>query len=88
MADKIGLGEAAQALMDQFGPRLEAGRNEGRRLMAGALHERFGIASREARRLIDGLEHAASIRWIEGHSSTAQAPVIPGDVGYWQLQPA
>jgi hypothetical protein len=88
MADKIGLSEAAQTLADHFGSQLETGRDEGRRLMASALHERFGIANREARRLIDGLEHAASIRWIEGHTSTAQAPVIPGDVGYWQLQPA
>ncbi len=84
----IALTEAAAVLAEQFGSRLEAGRDEGRRLMATALHERLGISTREATRLIDALEHAGTIRWIEPRINTVRPVVPPGDIGYWQLEPA
>ena len=96
MAD-IGTTEAANALADYFGAHLEAGRDEGRRLMADALHEQLGISTREARRLIDALEHAGTIRWIVRHVGAAPsagglgvAPRVgvPESEGYWQLEPA
>ena len=93
----IGTTEAATALADHFGAQLEAGRAEGRRLMADALHQHFGIAIREARRLVDVLEHAGTIRWIEQRTDTesrigafGSTPIV-GAIhaeGYWQLEPA
>src|SRR5439155_13307793 len=59
------LTEIAGALVDYFGSQFEAERDEGRRLMAAALHERLGIPTSEATRLIEALEHAGTIRWIE-----------------------
>jgi hypothetical protein len=70
MAD-IGTTEAANALADYFGTHLETGHDEGRRLMADALHEQFGISTREARRLIDALEHAGTIHWVVRHVGAA-----------------
>jgi hypothetical protein len=46
----IGTTEAASALADHFCPHLDAGREEGRRLVADALHAHFGVPLREARR--------------------------------------
>jgi hypothetical protein len=81
------LTEIAKALVDHFGPQLAAERDEGRRLMADALHERLGIPKRESTRLIEALEHAGTIRWIEPRINTVRAVVPPGDIGYWQLEP-
>ena len=82
------LAEIASTLVDHFGSQFEAERNEGYRLMAAALHERLGIPTGEARRLIEALEHAGTIRWIEPRMNPVRAVVPPGDVGYWQLEPA
>jgi len=82
------LTEIAAALVDHFGSQLEADRDEGRRLMAAALHERLGIPANEATRLIEALEHAGTIRWIEPRINPVRAVVPPGDIGYWQLEPA
>ena len=96
MAD-IGTTEAANALADYFGAHLEAGRDEGRRLMADALHEQLGISTREARRLIDALEHAGTIQWVVRHVGAAPLAggvgvaigvAVPEGEGYWQLEPA
>jgi len=82
------LTEIAGALVDYFGSQFEAERDEGRRLMAAALHERLGIPTSEATRLIEALEHAGTIRWIEPRINPVRAVVPPGDIGYWQLEPA
>ena len=65
MADTVGIAEAAAALEDHFGNRLEVERDEGRRLMAEALQARFGIARPAARKLVEALEAAHSVRWIK-----------------------
>jgi len=67
----IGTTEAATVLADHFGARLEAGRDEGRRLMRDALHQHFGISKPDARRLVDALEHAGTIRWVMHRADTA-----------------
>jgi len=81
------LTKIAGTLVDHFGAQLAADRDEGRRLMAAALHERLGISTKEARRLIDALEQAGTIRWIEPRINTVRPVIPPGDIGYWQLEP-
>ncbi len=77
MAINIGATEAMQVLRDQFGQKLEAGSAEGRQMMADALADHFNISKDEARRLIDGLEQAHSIRWVEGQVGPALRPTPP-----------
>ena len=87
MDHPIGLTEACGALEEYFGSRLEASRDEGLRLMADVLRDRFSIPIAEARQTLRALEAAHSIHWIESHGATV--PVRPEDVvstgGYWQL---
>jgi hypothetical protein len=71
MAATISLVEAAAALHDHFGPRLDTGREEGHDLMADALRKQFGISGRAARKLVNELEQAHTIRWRAGTRSTA-----------------
>ena len=66
MAETISLSEAAQALRDHFGPQLVAGREDGRELMVDALHDDLGLSRAEAKKTIDALEQAKSIRWMGG----------------------
>jgi hypothetical protein len=86
--ENIQLTEMAGVLADHFGSQLEASRDEGRRLMAAALHERFSMPTSEATRLIDALEHAGTIRWIEARTNQVRTVMTPGQTGYWQLEPA
>ena len=95
MAATISLTEAAAALHDLFDVRLEASKDEGRRLMADALQKQFRISGREARKLVEELELARTIRYRPGHqtsgspnvSASGYAPVsIAG--GYWQIAAA
>jgi hypothetical protein len=88
--------DAAGALADFFGPHLDGNRETGRRLMTDALHKQFNIPTREARQLVDALEHAGTIRWIVRHSATASSTLGQGAIpgvgsldgdGYWQLEP-
>lgn len=88
---------AAGALADHFGARLEVERAEGRRLMADALHQQFAIPIREARQVVEALEHAGTIRWITRRAetdpriTTSSSMPVTGIVraeGYWQLEPA
>ena len=92
MAATISLADAASALHDLFDVRLDANKDEGRRLMADALQKQFHISGREARKLVEDLEHARTIRFRPGHqtsgspnvSTSGYAPVaIAG--GYWQI---
>lgn len=89
--------EAASALADHFGAQLASDRDEGRRLMEDALRRRFGIASRDARQLVEVLEHAGTIRWVEQrtdaepHVSALGSTPVVGAIhpeGYWQLEPS
>ncbi len=71
---------AAQTLLDHFGPRLEAGQEEGRKRMAEALHERLDIAEHDAKTLVDDLIQAHTIRWMnrraQDRSNVDGAPLI------------
>ena len=69
MAATIGLPEAAAALDDHFGTRLDADHEEGRRLMADALADQFGISQRAARKLVDALEQARTVRYVRDRPS-------------------
>ena len=78
MAETIGLTEAARALSEHFGGRLEADHGEGIKLMADALREHFNLSAPEARALVERLEQAHSIRWRRGGDTDA-APTTPAN---------
>ncbi len=80
MADTVQLRDAVTALQEQFGARLETTYDEGRRLMADALRDRFGISGREATALVDALVNARTIRYRPG-TLPAEAPM--GSIGSW-----
>lgn len=69
----VGLTDAARALRDRFGARLEAGEAEGRRLMCEALTDELGLEGREAQNLVDALVKAHSVRYVETGGSSAHA---------------
>ena len=99
MADTTGLSEATAALRDHFGPQLQAGHDEGLRLMRDALQERLGISRHDADRLVHDLEKGHAIRWM----ATRESPTLgvdsgtgmtvgwelatpaPVEGGYWQI---
>ncbi len=94
---EIGTTEAATALADYFGAQLNVGHDEGRQMMADALHQQFDISRYDARRLVDALERAGTIRWIAQRTDTdvrvsasGSTPVVGAVTagGYWQLEPA
>ena len=100
MAATISLAEAVAALQDLYGPQLDATREEGHEMMVDALRKRFGIAKRDARKLVEELEQARTIRYrpgtrpsaVPGGSPTArggaEVPFVPVDRGsHWQLAP-
>src|SRR5947209_9733324 len=74
MADTVSPTKAVAALQDYFGPRLEAGHDDGLRLMADALREELSISPREARKLVEELEKARTIRWRTGRPRGAAIP--------------
>ena len=101
MAATISPAEAVAALQDLYGQQLEATRDEGREIMADALRKRFGIARRAARKLVEELEQARTIRYrpgtrpsaVPGGSPTARGgaemPFVAMDHGsHWQLAPS
>ena len=69
MAATIGLPEAAAALDNHFGTRLDAGHEEGRGLMTDALCDQFGISQGAASKLVDALERARTIRYVRDRPS-------------------
>src|SRR4051812_24340848 len=75
MAATISLAEAAAALHDLFDVRLEASKDEGRRVMADALQKQFRIPGREARKLVEELEQARTIRYRPGHQTSGRPNV-------------
>ncbi len=99
---KVGPTEAAETLRDYFGDRLEANRNDGRDQMVSALMERFQMSKDDAKKLVDDLIAADSIRFYPsstgagtaeavvtgGSGSGSAAPAIAGigGGGYWQFK--
>jgi hypothetical protein len=96
----MSLAEAAAALHDHFGARLEASHDEGRHLMIDTLKQQFGIGGRDARKLVDELEQARTIQYRPGASPTpmhgsnpmtttgSDQLLAPMDRGsYWQIAP-
>lgn len=69
MAER-GTTEATTARADHAGAQLESVHDEGRRLMVNALHTHVGISKPEAQRLVDGFEHAGTIRRMVRHADT------------------
>jgi len=74
--------EAARALQDQFGVRLEADHHAGRRSMADALGDRFSISARDARHLVAALESSRTIRY---HPRSVRVWPSVQYNAYWQL---
>jgi hypothetical protein len=83
MAITTSLVEAATALRDQFGVRLDTDHDDGRRIMADVLRDRFGISSRDARKLVEDLEYAWTIRY---HTNSAGVGPSMNYDAYWQLE--
>ncbi len=74
MAQEITLQQAMDALKKQYGERLEAGREEGRELMADVLSAQLDIPKERARGVVEDLEAAGSIRWRERHTREPGVP--------------
>ncbi|MCA1552778.1 MAG: hypothetical protein LC737_00205 [Chloroflexi bacterium] len=79
------LQQAAQTLLDHYGARFETGKDEGRRLMAETLEQRLGMSNHDAKKLVDDLVEAHTIRWTEGSAARADEPsdrqaILPGAV--------
>ncbi|MGH8248884.1 MAG: hypothetical protein ACREUU_20950 [Gammaproteobacteria bacterium] len=70
----IELSDAVRALQNRFGPRLAGGQDEGRRLMAEALEEHFRVLRGEAKDLVQALEDAHTIRWVDERGGLATVP--------------
>jgi hypothetical protein len=100
MAETLTLEAAARALREHFGGRVAGRRNEGRELMADALKDEFGISPAEAKTIVEALERAHTIRWVEGAVGPGPIPrgaaqagrqtstgniAVPYEDGYWQL---
>ncbi len=64
---QIGLSEAAEKLRDYFGSRLDAGRDDGPDRMVDALVESFHISKGDAKKIVDDLIKAGSVRYQEGN---------------------
>ncbi|MFN8471165.1 MAG: hypothetical protein U0822_03000 [Anaerolineae bacterium] len=86
MPSTIGLTEAADALKEQFGARLESGHDEGVRLMSNALRERLGVSRHEADKLVRDLEDGQAIRWTaEREAPTPGIDSGTGETVGWEL---
>jgi hypothetical protein len=72
----VQLQDAAQFLREHFGERLEAGREEGRDLMAEALQEGLGLSQQEAENMVASLEEANTIRWRGQEEAGLQTPAV------------
>jgi hypothetical protein len=70
----VELQAATAALREHFGGRLEEGYDEGRRLVAAVLAERFGLATENAVELVRTLEHVQAVRWRDETPGLATFP--------------
>src|SRR5437868_3271012 len=101
MAQTISPVAAATALQDYFGSRLEENHADGQRRMVEVLRKQCGISARDARKLVEELEQARTIRYRPGSqptpipgasptgSTNVQLPLatISDEGSYWQLEP-
>ena len=92
MAETVEVSEAAQALWEHFGDQFFAGQDEGRRFIADALQERFGISEEEAQKLVEAGEREKAIRFVkdevraEAASDPAAGPTSAPIVGgHWEF---
>jgi hypothetical protein len=94
MAETISLQDAATALKDHFGEQLQAGRADGLEMMVDVLRDRFGISEHDGMKIVEALEAARTIRWVQGRTNiisqehTGSVDVEPTFVqqgGVWQL---
>ncbi len=70
MAETINLTEARQVLKQEFGSRLRGTKEDGRRILAQALVDKFGMSSESALRIVRELEDTHAIQWIESGGNT------------------
>jgi hypothetical protein len=70
---EVTLQQATHALKEHFGNRVDAGREDGRDLMAEVLRERFQVTDHEAKKMVEALEHGHGVRWVEGRIGTLPA---------------
>lgn len=73
----IELQAAATALHEHYGTRLEAGRDEGERLMVDALQDELGISKKDAEDAVKALIAAHTVRWVERGVGTVPMAVTP-----------
>ncbi len=94
MAHKVELTAAVTALQEHFGPQLRAGRDEGRDMIVDALKEQFGMSGSDAKELVEVLEKAHTIRWVEtgdaqdvviAAPTTGQGMPLGVEESYWQF---
>ncbi len=70
MAETINLTEARQVLKQEFGGRLKATKEDGRRILAQALMDKFGVSSEQALRIVRELEDTHALQWMESGGDT------------------
>jgi hypothetical protein len=63
MAQELSLGEAARALMAEYGESFEAGFESGKAMMALTLQDRLKLTKSDAEGLVNDLIEAHTIRW-------------------------
>jgi hypothetical protein len=94
MSQDLSLTDAVNALRDQFGHDLRAGRDEGRDMMVDALSERLSISREDAKKAVEALEKSRTIQWVEadaaqdialGAPSTGQGMPLGVEEAYWQF---
>jgi hypothetical protein len=89
------------ALKKHYGEKLQAGREEGRDLMADALCAQLGIPKERAQGVVQDLEAAGSIQWsgpgpepgvppsyaVQGTSGSNVTPIMvnTNTQGYWRF---
>ena len=75
--NKVGLSEAAEALRDFFGQKLDADRENGIDRMVDALVERFQLSKHDARKILDELIAAGSVHFVPGGPTPGVATPLP-----------
>ena len=92
MADQVSLEGAMQVLHDVYGEKLEGDHEGGKTAFAETLEERMQLPKPEARRVVDALIEAHTLRWqgravgVAGIEGSGQNP--PGVAfveGAWYL---
>ena len=94
MSPDLSLTDAVNALREQFGHQLRAGRDEGRDMMVDALEERLSLSRGDAEKAVEALEQSRTIDWVEadaaqdialGAPSTGQGMPLGVEEAYWRF---